>query len=174
RAIPWGFGWTQTRIMLPGWLGAGTALSEIAGEPGGLELLARMTKLWPFFDDLLSKIEMVCAKADLEIGEAYVSALGGEADRGLLERLRGEFDAAVTTLMRIRGTDHLLDDNTVLQAAIALRNPYVDALSLLQISFMKKKLASGEEAAGDGERSVLQEALVTTLSGIAQGLRNTG
>jgi len=174
RAIPWGFGWTQTRIMLPGWLGAGTALSELAAEPGGLELLSRMTKSWPFFDDLLSKIEMVCAKADLEIGEAYVSALGGESERTLLERLRAEFDAAVTTLMRIRGTDHLLDDNTVLQAAIALRNPYVDALSLLQISFMKKRVSSGEAEAGEGQRSVIQEALVTTLSGIAQGLRNTG
>lgn len=174
RAIPWGFGWTQTRIMLPGWLGAGTALSEIAGEPGGLDLLARMTKIWPFFDDLLSKIEMVCAKSDLEIGEAYVTELGGDPERDLLARLRAEFELTVSTLMRIRGTDHLLDDNTVLQAAIALRNPYVDALSLLQISFMKKKLASGEADAGDGEHSVLQEALVTTLSGVAQGLRNTG
>jgi phosphoenolpyruvate carboxylase len=117
---------------------------------------------------------MVCAKADLEIGEAYVSALGGKAERELLERLRGEFDVAVTTLMRIRGTDHLLDDNPVLQAAIALRNPYVDALSLLQISFMQQKAATGGGDGGNSGRGVLQEALVTTLSGIAQGLRNTG
>ncbi len=174
RAIPWGFGWTQTRIMLPGWLGAGSALAEIADEPGGLELLARMTSIWPFFDDLLAKIEMVCAKTDLEIGEAYVAELGDEAERALLERLRAEFDLTVATLLCIRGADHLLDDNPVLQAAIALRNPYVDALSLLQISLMKKKLAAGEAGAGEGERSAIQDALATTLSGVAQGLRNTG
>jgi phosphoenolpyruvate carboxylase len=173
RAIPWGFGWTQTRIMLPGWLGAGTSLSEIASEQGGLELLQRMTRVWPFFDDLLAKIEMVCAKTDLEIGEAYVAELGGPAERELLERLRTEFELTVATLLRIRGTDHLLDDNTVLQAAIALRNPYVDALSLLQISLMHKKIAEGG-ADAEEERSAIQDALVTTLSGVAQGLRNTG
>ncbi len=174
RAIPWGFGWTQTRIMLTGWLGVGTALSEIASEPGGIELLRRMTTTWPFFDDLLSKIEMVCAKADLEIAEAYVAALGGTAEKEMFELLRGEFDLTVATLLQIRGTEHLLDDNTVLQAAIALRNPYVDALSLLQISFMKKKRELGVQASGDDGMSQVQEALVTTLSGVAQGLRNTG
>ncbi len=174
RAIPWGFGWTQTRIMLPGWLGVGTALSEIASEPDGLELLAHMTREWPFFDDLLSKIEMVCAKADLEIARAYVAELGGNAEMELFERLQGEFNLTVATLMKIRGADHLLDDNTVLQAAIALRNPYVDALSLLQISFMKQKRESGDRTSSDENTSPVQDALVTTLSGVAQGLRNTG
>jgi phosphoenolpyruvate carboxylase len=172
RAIPWGFGWTQTRIMFPGWLGVGTALAELANEPEGLELLKAMTRAWPFFDDLLAKIEMVCAKADLEIAEAYVSQLGGEAERALLDRLRGEFDLTVTTILRIREADHLLDENTVLQAAIALRNPYVDALSLLQISFMRKKIEAKDAA--EGEQSVIADALATTVSGVAQGLRNTG
>ena len=173
RAIPWGFGWTQTRIMLPGWLGVGTALAELADKPAGLDLLEAMTRTWPFFDDLLAKVEMVCAKADLEIAAAYVSQLGGDAERALLDRLRSEFELTVSMLLRIRGADHLLDENTVLQAAIALRNPYVDALSLLQISFMQKKLEAQPDDAG-AEQSVVADALATTVSGVAQGLRNTG
>ena len=173
RAIPWGFGWTQTRIMLPGWLGVGTALAEIASDREGLDLLEAMTRTWPFFDDLLAKIEMVCAKADLEIAEAYVSHLGGDAERALLDRLRSEFELTVGMILRIRGADHLLDENTVLQAAIALRNPYVDALSLLQISFMQRKLTARPDAA-EAEQSIVADALATTVSGVAQGLRNTG
>lgn len=167
RAIPWGFGWTQIRLMLTGWLGAGTALGELAEAAGGLERLRRMVQAWPFFDDLLGKIEMVCAKADLEVARAYVERLGG--DVGLLARLEEEFRRTVDTLRRIRGHDQLLDDNPVLQAAITLRNPYVDPLSLLQIALLERKRKGAEE---DAER--LDAALATTLSGIAQGLRNTG
>ena len=170
RAIPWGFGWTQIRLMLTGWLGVGTALAEMAETPDGLALLRRMTRTWPFFDDLLAKIEMVCAKADLIVARTYVEQLGG--DLGLLEQLEREFERAVQTVLAIRETDHLLDDSTVLQAAIALRNPYVDALSLLQISLLEQK-RSGESRT-DEQRERLDDALATTLGGIAQGLRNTG
>ncbi|HKY97579.1 MAG TPA: phosphoenolpyruvate carboxylase [Gemmatimonadaceae bacterium] len=169
RAIPWVFGWTQNRLMLPGWLGAGTALSEAADEPGGLELLREMTKSWPFFDDLLARIDMVCAKADIEIARAYVERLGG--DISLLEQLIEEFNLTVQTILRIRGVDELLNDNQVLQTAIALRNPYVDALSVIQISQLKKKREVKKEDRG---REEIESILATTVSGIAQGLRNTG
>ncbi len=170
RAIPWVFGWTQNRFMLPGWLGVGTALSEIEGEPDGLALLQRMAKAWPFFDDLLAKIEMVCAKADMEITRAYVSRLG--ADMKVLDELIDEFEKTVNALMSIRGAGHLLDDSVVVQAAIALRNPYVDALSLLQISQLLKKRHSANTDGDESER--IESVLATTVSGIAQGLRNTG
>jgi phosphoenolpyruvate carboxylase len=169
RAIPWVFGWTQNRLMLPGWLGAGTALSEAVTEPGGLELLREMSKEWPFFDDLLARIDMVCAKADIEIARAYVGRLGG--DTSLLEQLIEEFDLTVTAILRIREVDELLSDNQVLQTAIALRNPYVDALSVLQISQLEKKRALDKEDRG---REEIESILATTVSGIAQGLRNTG
>ncbi len=169
RAIPWGFGWTQIRLMLTGWLGVGSALAEMAAEPDGLDLLRRMTREWPFFDDLLAKIEMVCAKTDLLVARAYVEQLGG--DLRLLARLENEFELAVQAVLSIRGADHLLDEATVLQAAIALRNPYVDALSLLQIALLRRK-RSGPVAEED--RAQLDNALATTLGGIAQGLRNTG
>jgi phosphoenolpyruvate carboxylase len=168
RAIPWGFGWTQIRLMLTGWLGVGTALGEMAAEPGGLALLQQMAREWPFFDDLLAKIEMVCAKADLTVARAYVEQLGGDAT--LLARLEAEFRSTVEVLLAVRGEARLLDDAPVLQAAIALRNPYVDVLSLLQITLLRRKRVQ----AGDGEAAALDNALSTTLSGIAQGLRNTG
>ena len=191
RAIPWGFGWTQIRLMLPGWLGAGTALAEAAETPDGLARLQHMARTWPFFDDLLAKIEMVCAKTDLAIARTYVERLGG--DTALLARLEAEYERTVRALLRIRAAEHLLVDAPVLQAAIALRNPYVDALSLLQITLLRRKRAAREampskEQAGTArtqteqaqieqaqiEQAQIAEALATTLNGIAQGLRNTG
>jgi Phosphoenolpyruvate carboxylase len=96
RAIPWVFGWTQNRLMLPGWLGVGTALSEMAERSDGLDLLRRMVEAWPFFDDLLAKIEMVCAKADMEITRTYVKHLGG--DERLLSQLIDEFEKTVNVI----------------------------------------------------------------------------
>jgi phosphoenolpyruvate carboxylase len=169
RAIPWQFGWTQIRLMLPGWLGAGAALAEAASARGGLELMREMTRAWPFFDDLLSKIEMACAIADLEIARAYVVRLGGNVE--LLERLEEEYARTVQSILQIRGREYLLDDSPVLQTAIALRNPYVDPLSLLQIVLLgRKRAASGS----DEEQQRVRDALATTLSGVAQGLRSTG
>ena len=96
-----------------------------------------MARRWPFFDDLLSKIEMVCAKADLEIARLYVEPLGG--DVALFERLEAEFDATVDAVLRIRESDALLRDTPVIQSAIMLRNPYVDPLSLIQVSMLRSR-----------------------------------
>jgi phosphoenolpyruvate carboxylase len=128
-----------------------------------------MAKRWPFFDDLLAKIEMVCAKTDLEIARAYVKSLGGDAT--LLSRLEQEFNDTVSAILRIRETTTLLTDNEVLRSAIALRNPYVDPLSLIQIAMLRRKRA-GVGTEDEAER--IDAVLATTLSGIAQGLRNTG
>ena len=171
RAIPWQFGWTQTRLLLPGWLGVGTALAAIGATPDGLATLRAMTGAWPFFDDLLAKIEMVCAKADLEIARLYVEQLGEAPDRALFDTLEAEFTRTVEWVLRIRETESLLSDAPVLRAAIALRNPYVDPLSLLQVALLRKQRALAD---GAGERAPIDEALAVTLSGVAQGLRNTG
>ncbi len=166
RAIPWTFGWTQIRFMLPSWFGLGTALDVVAREPSGLALLQEMAEHWPFFDDLLGKIEMVCAKADIEIAALYVERLG--ADAALFAQLRAEFELTVTRVLEVRRHRRLLESNRMLEAAIALRNPYVDPLSLLQVSLLSRK-RSGRES---GE--LLDNALGTTLNGVAQGMRNTG
>jgi phosphoenolpyruvate carboxylase len=170
RAIPWGFGWTQIRLMLTGWLGVGTALGEEVSTRAGLRRMQRMAECWPFVDDLLGKAEMVCAKNDVEIARAYVRHLGG--DLKLLDLLTDEYQRAVEALLLIRGHRQLLDDSPVLQSAIALRNPYVDPLSLLQISLLRRKRT--KVARNEREKEAIDEALATTLSGIAQGLRNTG
>src|SRR2546425_802601 len=169
RAIPWGFCWTQSRLMLPGGVGVGTALEAVATEPGGLGILQRMARAWPFFDDLLSKVEMVCAKADPAIARMYVRELGG--DLALFDRLEDEFRRTVAALLRIRESDYLMRDNPMLQTAIGLRNPYVDPLSLLQITLLQR---SHDAAPDDPATTALSAGLASTLNGIAQGLRNTG
>jgi phosphoenolpyruvate carboxylase len=132
--------------------------------------MQRMAESWPFVDDLLGKAEMVCAKTDVEIARAYVRHLGG--DLKLLDALVQEYQQAVEALLLIRGHSQLLDDSPVLQSAISLRNPYVDPLSLLQISLLRRKRTG--IAKNEREREAIDDALATTLSGIAQGLRNTG
>ena len=167
RAIPWVFGWTQIRLMLPGWLGVGTALATVGARPGGRELLQRMAEHWPFFDDLIGKVEMVCAKADMEIARRYVEALGG--DKGLFDELEAEYQRTVSEVLAIRRQNTLLESHAVLRTSIDLRNPYVDPLSVLQISLLERK-----GRAGESESEAIEIALGTTLNGVAQGLRNTG
>ena len=170
RAIPWGFGWTQIRLMLTGWLGIGTALGEAVSTRHGLRRMQRMASCWPFFEDMLGKAEMVCAKTDIEIARTYVKHLGG--DLQLLDQLVREYERAVEALLLIRGHRRLLDDSPVLQSAIELRNPYVDPLSMLQISLLRRKRLRPSDAKVADEK--IDDALATTLSGIAQALRNTG
>jgi phosphoenolpyruvate carboxylase len=110
---------------------------------------------------------MVCAKADLEVAGLYVDALGG--DRALFDRLTEEFARTGEWVLRVRESDALLDDNQVLRSTIALRNPYVDPLSLLQVALLRRTRAAGDAADPDDTA-----ALAATLSGVAQGLRNTG
>ncbi|HEY3498926.1 MAG TPA: phosphoenolpyruvate carboxylase [Polyangiaceae bacterium] len=168
RAIPWNFGWTQMRLMVSAWLGAGAALEEVGKTPGGLELLRQMAKTWPFFDDLVDKLEMVCAKADLEIARLYLDKLG--ADPEVSKLILDDFARTVRGLHAIRERE-LLADHRFLQGSLALRNPYVDPLSLLQVSLLAKKRAL---PAGDPRAGLLDQALGTTLNGIAQAMRNTG
>jgi phosphoenolpyruvate carboxylase len=169
RAIPWTFGWTQVRFLLPGWLGVGTALDETLSEPGGLEALRGLARDWAFFDDLIAKVEMVCAKADLEVARLYVRRLGG--DEGLFGELAEELERTVRSVLAIRERAHLLTDQPGLQTAIGLRDPYVDPLSLLQVELLARKRELPE---GHAERDLVERVLGTTVGGIAQGLRNTG
>lgn len=167
RAIPWVFGWTQIRLMLPAWLGVGTALDAVIGEPEGLALLRDMVARWPFFDDLLSKVEMVCAKSDLHVAGLYVEGLHG--DRALYETLVEEHRRTVGALLAIRRGDELLASDPSLRTKLGLRDPYLDVLSLLQVRFLQ-----AERSGHDGEQEAIRLALGTTMNGIAQGLRNTG
>ena len=169
RAIPYNFGWTQTRLMLTSWLGAGTALAEAAAEPGGLELLQQMTAVWPFFDDFLAKIEMVCAKTDIEIAQLYLTQLGDYEK--IFTDLRAEYERTTSTILAIRKKGSLAAEHRFLAKSMQLRNPYVDPLNLLQVSLLRRKRNLPQ---GAPESKLLDQALGTTLNGIAQGMRNTG
>lgn len=169
RAIPYNFGWTQTRLMLTAWLGAGNAMAEAASQPGGLALLQQMAQRWPFFDDLLGKIEMVCAKADLEVAELYLTELGDFGD--IFKKLKAEYELMVSTLLKIRGRENLLEGHRFLGDSMELRNPYVDPLNLLQVALIKRKRQLDPESE---DLKMIDQALGTSLNGIAQGMRNTG
>jgi phosphoenolpyruvate carboxylase len=169
RAIPWVFSWTQSRIILPAWLGLGSALAA-ARERHGLELLQTMLAEWPFFASLISNAEMACAKVDMQIGQRYAELWDDEPARGRIwTRLRGEFERAERELKLIRGCDSLLDSEPILQASIERRNPYVDPLSFVQIEVLRRRAALG-----DAIDSELERVGLLTINGIASGLRNTG
>lgn len=170
RAIPWIFGWTQIRLNVPTWLGVGTALSKVSSESGGLDVLRRMAREWCFFDDLLGKIEMVCAKTDLSIARMYIDHLS-EKDIPLLVELEAEFQRTVDTIRNIRQSEYMLMDQPLLQTDIAHRDAYLDPLSLLQVSLLRRKRTTKED---DPNRALIEDVLGTTLNGVAQGLRNTG
>jgi phosphoenolpyruvate carboxylase len=169
RAIPWVFSWTQSRIILPVWLGLGTALAA-ARERHGLELLRTMLSEWPFFATLISNAEMACAKVDMQIAQRYARLWDDQPARERIwAKLCGEFELAERELKLIRGSDSLLESEPLLQASIERRNPYVDPLSFVQIEVLRRGAALG-----DSIDSELERVGLLTINGIASGLRNTG
>jgi phosphoenolpyruvate carboxylase len=172
RAIPWVFSWTQSRIVLPAWLGLGTALRH-ARERHGLELLRRMAAEWPFFTSVLSNAEMGCAKADLGIARRYVELWDDTAARERIwVPLEAELERTIEELVLIGGGERLLDAEPVLQASIDRRNPFVDPLSFIQVELMRR-LRAGWEGSGTASEQLGRVSLLT-INGIASGLRNTG
>jgi phosphoenolpyruvate carboxylase len=169
RAIPWVFGWMQSRHVLPAWFGVGYAMERYAARGAEEEALLReMMGTFPLFEDLIRNVEMGMAKADFPIARRYAALVPDEEVR---ERVFGmlveEFERTRRVVLRITGQEQLLQDNPVLARSIRLRNPYVDPLSLIQVSLLRRKRA-GEE--GDD----LNYALAATINGISAGLRNTG
>jgi phosphoenolpyruvate carboxylase len=166
RAIPWVFAWTQSRHMLPGWYGLGTAL-ERAARSHGEAALKDMLRDWAFFRTLVDDVEMVLATADMGIAARY-ALLAGPLEPIFFPTIRGEFERTVSWVLRIKGTAALLDEDPALQRSIRLRNPYVDPMSLLQVDLLARWRAAGH---ADDD---LFGALLATVRGIAQGLQNTG
>jgi phosphoenolpyruvate carboxylase len=166
RAIPWVFAWTQSRHMLPGWFGFGSGLSA-ALEQHGEALLGEMVAHWPFFSHLLDDVEAMLARTDLDIASHY-DALAGDASRTQAGSIRTEYALTVAHVLRLRGTERLLDSDPTLQRSIKLRNPYVDPRHLMQVDLLRRWRRTGRQDAA------LFGALRATISGIAQGLQATG
>ena len=166
RAIPWVFSWTQSRHMLTGWFGMGTALRDLR-EDAGLPALRRLAREWRFFATLLSDVEMVMAKADLAIAARY-AALAGPEGAPVFATIEAEYATCAAEIQGILGNDRLLDGEPQLQRNIQLRRPYVDPISFVQLDLLARWRAK------DRDDPELLEALFTTVLGIARGLQNTG
>src|SRR6202022_2441824 len=169
RAIPWVFGWMQSRHAVPAWFGVGHALEQFAAQDSGHEsLLREMMRGFPLFSDLIRNVELAMSKADLTIARLYAELV---PDANLRERvwrmLVEEFERTRKMILTITGQQGLLEGNPVLKSSIRLRNPYVDPMSLIQVDLLRRK-----RAGADSEE--LNYALGATINGIAAGLHNTG
>jgi phosphoenolpyruvate carboxylase len=163
RAIPWVFAWSQMRLNLPGWYGLGSGMAA-----ADLAELREAYAEWPLFNVLLDNAEMSLAKTDRRIAERYLD-LGGRAD--LSGRILSEYDVTVDRLLAVTGHSRLLENHRVLSWAVELRNPYVDALSHIQLHTLE---ALRGESIDQLERARLEQVLLVTVNGVAAGLQNTG
>jgi phosphoenolpyruvate carboxylase len=165
RAIPWIFSWTQTRLHLPSWLGAGEAFTAVF-EEGGESQLKLLAKEWPFFRSLLDLLEMVLAKADPDIAAYYDRVLVSDDLRPLGQELRQSCRTTIASILRAKGETQLLEGDPELRRTIELRNPYVDPLNVLQAELLRRARTTDDAR--------LWDALLVTVNGIAAGMRNTG
>ena len=168
RAIPWIFAWTQTRLMLPAWLGWEAALDN-ALQRGEGELLGHMREHWPFFRTRIDMLEMVLAKADESIARLYDERLVEPALRPLGEHIRGLLSQAVVAVLGLTGQSQLLAHSPETLESISVRNTYLDPLHLLQAELLARSRLRDNQA-----DSPLEQALLVSVAGIAAGLRNTG
>lgn len=175
RAIPWVFAWTQSRFMLPGWYGFGTAFQDLVkNDKNALETMRTMFGDWPFFTGLIKKIETALAVADLEIAAYYAENLvqSDELKDEFFSRIEEEFKWTREAVLSISQQSELLDTTLYLRKSIELRNPYVDPLSYLQVHFLKK--VRNFEKADAPERQKLLDYVLMSINGVASGLQSTG
>jgi phosphoenolpyruvate carboxylase len=175
RAIPWVFGWMQSRHVVPAYFGVGYALEQITQTaPNGLDLLRQMMRSFPLFIDMMRNVELALAKADFGVAHLYAKLVEDQALRDRVYTLLEE-ELTRTTRMLLAVTEQqvLLERNPVLANSIRLRNPYVDPMSLLQLELLTRK-RSADTTTDLQDSTVLDRAITATINGISAGLRNTG
>jgi len=168
RAIPWVFGWTQSRLLIPAWFGVGKAVEQYVAEGGSMATLNSMAREFPLFIDLLRNVEMALGKADMGTARLYSTLVEDEALRTrVYAEFEQEYERTVSMVLAITRQTELLQSNPVLARSIKLRNPYVDPMHLIQVDLLRRKRA-GEDT------PEINRAISATISGISAGLRNTG
>lgn len=166
RAVPWVFAWTQNRMLLPGWYGAGTGLRAIV-ESFGLSAVRQARLDWPFLRNLIDDVEIMLARSDLQIAAKYDSLHPASGHR-FFDEVRREHGLTRELLLLVKDQQNLLDGDRTQQRALALRNPYVDPMNLMQVDLLRRWREGGRN-----DRDLL-EALLASVNGIAQGLQDTG
>lgn len=169
RAIPWVFGWTQSRQIIPGWFGVGTGLGA-ASAAGFSDELRRMYREWHFFTNFISNVEMTLMKTDMSVARQYVETLVPTDLRWIFEQIEAEYQRTVDHVLAVTGSDRLLADNPSLARTLTTRDNYLLPLHALQVSVLDRLRRSTV----DHDREQLRRALSVTINGIATGLRNTG